>query len=376
MKLMFFIVVLSVFMGVTTYVFVRGWQAFPPNLCIRIIYSLIFVLSFASFFARMYYGDKIPERISVLLSAVGFTWLVAVIYLSLYAFSIDLIRLANHLFHFYPDFIKSNYQVVKLSLAILGAVLVSITLVYGNFKFNNPKVSKLDITLDKPLQNKEIKIVLASDIHLNSYINRENLEQYVAMINGQNPDLVLLAGDIVDRNIEPLVKEHMSEVLSSIHSKYGVYAITGNHEFYGGDKEKIYDYIKSAGITFLRDSTVLAVDSSLYIIGRDDRINSKRAPLSDLVKGLNKGISKILLDHQPINLEEARQNGIDLQLSGHTHNGQFWPGNLIVSWIFELPYGYKKMGNTHYYVSSGIGLWGPKYRIGTESEILLLNLKY
>ena len=284
--------------------------------------------------------------------------------------------MANHLFHFYPDFIKSNYQVVKLSLAILGAVLVSITLVYGNFKFNNPKVSKLDITLDKPLQNKEIKIVLASDIHLNSYINRENLEQYVAMINGQNPDLVLLAGDIVDRNIEPLVKEHMSEVLSSIHSKYGVYAITGNHEFYGGDKEKIYDYIKSAGITFLRDSTVLAADSSLYIIGRDDRINSKRAPLSDLVKGLNKGISKILLDHQPINLEEARQNGIDLQLSGHTHNGQFWPGNLIVSWIFELPYGYKKMGNTHYYVSSGIGLWGPKYRIGTESEILLLNLKY
>ncbi|MFA6334189.1 MAG: metallophosphoesterase [Bacteroidales bacterium] len=373
---MLIIITLSVIFGITSYVFVRGWQAFPPNIWIRIIYCLVHFLSFACFFLRMYYGDKLSGNISVLLSAVGFTWLIAVIYFALYALSIDMIRLANHFFHFYPDFIQSNYQKVKLSLVIFGVSAISLILLYGYHKFNNPKVNRVEVTLEGPLQNKEIKIVMASDLHLSSYINRAELKKYIALINSQNPDIVFLVGDIVDRSVAPLVNGHMSEVLSSIKSKYGVYAVSGNHEFYGGEREKIYDYIKSSGINFLKDSTVLAADSSLYIIGRDDRTNRKRVPLSDLVKGLDRDIPKILLDHQPFNLDEAQQNGIDLQLSGHTHNGQFWPGNLIVSWMFELPYGYVKKGNTHYYVSSGIGLWGPKYRIGTESEIVLLNLKY
>ncbi|MEN6619482.1 MAG: metallophosphoesterase [Rikenellaceae bacterium] len=376
MKYMFFLVVLSVVLGVTAYVFVRGWQSFPSNLWVRIIYTLIFALSVAAFFVKMFMGDKLPEGFSSMLSTVGFTWLIAVIYLFFYVFAIDIVRFANHFFHFFPDFIKNNYSAVKLSLAMIGIVSVSVVLAFGNHKFNNPEVTSLDITLDKPQQNKELTIVMASDLHLSSYINRENLKRYVTLINSQKPDIVLLAGDVADMNIAPLVNEKMAEVLAEIKAKYGVYAITGNHEFYGGDKEKIYDYIKSAGIVFLRDTAVMAADSSLYLIGRDDRTNRYRATLSNLVKGLRSDIPKILLDHQPFHLEEAEQNGIDLQLSGHTHNGQFWPGNHIVRWMFELPYGYKKKGNTHYYVSSGLGLWGPKYRIGTVSEILLVHLRY
>ncbi len=409
MKYLFFLVVLSVVMGVTTYVFVRGWQSLPAGLLLKIGYTLIFALSMASFFARMFLGDTLPEGFSSVLSAIGFTWLIAVIYLFFYVFAIDIVRIANHFFHFLPDLIKDNYAVVKLSLAVIGVVFVSTLLAYGNHKFNNPVVTTLDITLDKPqyikkqttseklskektnideaLQKqitnekspgeqpiKHLTIVMASDIHLSSYINRKNLERYVAFINNQNPDLVLLAGDIADMNLAPLVNEKMAEVLAQIKATHGVYAITGNHEFYGGHKEEIYKYLESAGIHFLKDSSALAADSTLYIIGRDDKTNHHRAVLADLVKGLDADVPKILLDHQPFNLADAEQNGIDLQLSGHTHNGQFWPGNHIVSWMFELPYGYKKKGNTHYYVSSGLGLWGPKYRIGTVSEIVVVHL--
>lgn len=381
MKYLFFLVVLSVVMGVTTYVFVRGWQALPANIWLKTGYALIFSLSVASFFVKMFLGDKLPEGFSSLLSAVGFTWLIAVIYLFFYVFALDIIRVANHFFHFLPEFIKDNYAVVKLSLAIVGILFVSLLLAFGNHKFNNPEVTTLNISLDTEPNAvketaKELKIVMASDIHLSSYINRKNLERYVALINNQNPDLVLLAGDIADMNITPLVNEKMAEVLSQIKAKYGVYAITGNHEFYGGHKEEIYEYIKSAGIHFLKDSSVLVAESSLYLIGRDDKTNNKRASLAHLVGGLDDSIPKILLDHQPFNLSDAEKNGIDLQLSGHTHNGQFWPGNLIVKQIFELPYGYMKKGKTHYYVSSGLGIWGPKYRIGTVSEILVVNLSF
>jgi len=391
MKYLFFLVALSVVMGVTTYVFVRGWQSLPTGLWLKIGYTLIFALSMASFFARMFLGDSLPEGFSSVLSAVGFTWLIAVIYLFFYVFAIDIVRIANHFFHFLPHFIKDNYAMVKLTLALTGVVFVTTLLAFGNHKFNNPIVTTLDITLAKPqyiqeettnekspgeIPIKELTIVMASDIHLSSYINRKNLERYVTLINNQNPDLVLLAGDIADMNLAPLVNEKMAEVLAQIKATHGVYAITGNHEFYGGHKEEIYKYLESAGIHFLKDSSALVADSTLYIIGRDDKTNHHRAALADLVKGLDADIPKILLNHQPFNLADAQQNGIDLQLSGHTHNGQFWPGNHIVSWMFELPYGYKKKGNTHYYVSSGLGLWGPKYRIGTVSEIVVVHLRF
>jgi len=270
--LLFFLFALSVIFGVNIYLFVRGWQVFPPYLWIRILYTFVFILAIACFFLRMYYGDKLPERVTLTFSAVGFTWLVTVFYLALYALSIDIVRIANHFFHFLPDFINSNYQFVKLTLAISGIIIVSIILAIGNYNFNHPIVRNIDLAFDCPQQNKEIKIVLASDMHLSSSINRENL--------------------------------------------------------------------------------------------------------SNIISGLDRDIPKILLDHQPVKLEEAQQNGVDLQLSGHTHNGQFWPGNLVVRRMFEVPTGYRKIGRTQYYTSSGIGLWGPKYRIGTVSEIVVFNVKY
>ena len=167
----------------------------------------------------------------------------------------------------------------------------------------------------------------------------------------------------------------MAEELRNIKTTQGVYAITGNHEYYGENPYATETYLKTAGITYLRDSSVL-VNNSFYIVGRDDKTNTNRKTLKDVMRNVDASKPVILLDHQPFHLNEAQENKVDLQISGHTHNGQFFPGNLFVKGMYELAYGYMKKGTTHYYVSSGLGLWGPQYRIGTQSELVVIDLKY
>ena len=117
------------------------------------------------------------------------------------------------------------------------------------------------------------------------------------------------------------------------------------------------------------------MNDDLYLAGRDDKHNPNRKELKDLLSTTaNKPV--IVLDHQPYHLEDAANNNVDLQISGHTHNGQFFPANLVVKSMFELGYGYLRKGNTHFYVSSGLGLWGPQYRLGSRSEMVVVNFRY
>lgn len=368
-----FAIILSSFLGLSSYVYIRGLQSLPPVLWLKVVYSIIFLGSMAAFFIKMFLGDNMRDTTAVILSAIGFTWVIALIYFAIFVLGLDIIRLLNRFFDFYPVYVKDNYQFVKSVLLIFGVLSVTSLLAYGNYKFNNPEITTIDVNVNKPLPGGKMKLVLASDIHLSSYINKHDLKKYVNLINSQNGDIILLAGDIADRDPHSLINQNMKEELSSLYAPNGVYAITGNHEFYGRNREEIYDYIKESGITFLKDSTVL-VANALYIVGRDDITNRKRASLDSILQNTDKKLPLILMDHQPKDLNDALKNGVDLQVSGHTHNGQFWPGNLLVKLFFEHSYGYFKKGDTQYYVSSGLGLWGPKYRIGTKSEVVVINL--
>jgi len=360
---------------VTTYLFLRGWQSLPKILWLRVGFTTLYFLAFSAFMLKMIFGDKMDPATALFLSRVGFTWFIATIYLAMFALSLDIVRIINHFIGFYPAFVKENYQMVKFTLAIAGTLTVSSILIYGNWKFNHPEVQEVTITIDKPLPPDGLDIVMASDIHLSTYINREKLDKYVKLINKQKPDIVLLAGDISDRDLKPLIDGNLAELLGEIVSTYGTYAVTGNHEFYGGDREALYNYYRSSGMTLLLDSTakVETPYGNILIVGRDDRTNHERSSLSALLDTLDKSLPIILMDHQPINLSEAEVAGVDLQLSGHTHQGQFWPGNLLVKRMYELSYGYKQRGKTHYIVSSGLGLWGPEFRIGTVSELVLIH---
>jgi predicted MPP superfamily phosphohydrolase len=262
-----------------------------------------------------------------------------------------------------------------ISVIIVGALVVA-----GAINARTPRIKKMNLTVSKNShQLKSLNLVVASDIHLGTIVCRKRLEAIVEKINSLDADIVLLPGDVVDEDIGPVIKQNLGETLRSIKSKFGVFAITGNHEYIGG-VEPAVRYLTEHGITILRDETAM-IGESFYVIGREDvsfnrGVQRRRKPLSDLLSGIDKALPIIVMDHQPFRLHEAEEQGVDLQLSGHTHHGQLFPFNFITKRIFEVSWGYKQKGKTHIYVSCGVGTWGPPVRIGNTPEIVNINLTF
>jgi len=262
--------------------------------------------------------------------------------------------------------------------ATLGMLtgIVSVIMIYGYYNYKHKEKVELFVTVDKNTSMKEpLKIVAVSDLHLGFSIGKREFEQWIELINKENPDIVLLAGDIIDNSIKPLIEQDIASSFKKIKSTYGIYVAFGNHEYIGPPSKilKALDFFHRSGVTVLRDSVTL-VNGEFYIVGRDDRMNRNRKTIEKLIDSLDHSKPIILLDHQPFLLEEAEKSNIDLQISGHTHRGQIWPVSWITDRIYEKSHGYLKKGNSHIYVSSGIGIWGGKFRIGTQSEYVVIYL--
>ena len=310
--------------------------------------------------------DNLPLPIAQAAYEIGTSSVIVLLYLVLLFLVLDLGRLV----HLVPKaFLYHNgYASLGLFLLIFGIFL------YGNLHYYNKVRVPLDLNSSKPLP-REYKVVMLSDLHLGYHNPRQELTRWVDMINAENPDFILIAGDVIDGSMRPLFEENMSEEFHRI--KAPVYACLGNHEFYAGHPEAKQFY-KDAGIHLLIDEAAV-IDSSIVIIGRDDRTNMRRKPIKDLKDSLNFKISNlnytIVLDHQPYNLDRAEAAGVDFQLSGHTHRGQVWPISWITDRVYECSWGSHRRGNTQFYISSGIGIWGGKFRIGTQSEYVVATLR-
>jgi predicted MPP superfamily phosphohydrolase len=285
---------------------------------------------------------------------------------------IGLITVFNKYCHFLP--FNTGQLEIKRIIIFLALALVTLILIWGRYNFNNIKIEKLDLHINKNAKIETLKIVVASDLHLGYSIDKKHLQKIVDLINSRKPDMILLAGDIVDTYSKPVVEQNMKEEFMKLQAPLGVYGITGNHECYG-DLSNTVKYLKSAGIIMLQDSLAL-VDNDIYIVGRNDRTIKNRKKLDELLQNTDKQKTLILLDHQPYNLNQAQDNGIDLQISGHTHGGQIFPFTLITKSVYEKQHGYMKKNNTHYYITSGTGGWGPKLRIGSQSEIIEITLRF
>lgn len=371
MKSIFFISVFTFTLLMAFYVTLRGWQALQPFSNFRTGYLIANIVLFVVMLSNFFLRNAVPDSVAKVVAFVGFSYMIVLIYLLLSFLMTDIFRLLNLAFHFAAPGMKT----FRFGAFAVSLVIITIAMLVGNYKFNHPEIIHLNLQSAKPSQGKTLRIVAASDIHLGVSIDKKKLQEYVSMINAEKPDIVLLAGDIADHSTTPIINQNMAEEFRAIQSKYGIFAISGNHEYFGEDPYGLEKYLKTAGITYLRDSAVL-VDSSFYVVGRDDKINPNRKALNVIVDGVDKEKTMILLDHQPFHLNEAVENKFDLQLSGHTHNGQFFPGNLIVKKMYEVAHGYLQKGNTHFYVSSGLGIWGPQYRIGTQSELVVIELSY
>jgi predicted MPP superfamily phosphohydrolase len=224
-----------------------------------------------------------------------------------------------------------------------------------------------------------ISVVVISDIHLGTIIGKSRFDSIVSKINMMKPDIVLLPGDIVDEDLGPVIKQNLGESLLNVKSRYGIFAVTGNHEYIGGVEEACA-YLSAHGVRVLRDEAV-RINNSFYLIGREDRImprfaGRQRKSMSELTDGIPAEFPILLMDHQPFEVEESMEYGIDLQVSGHTHHGQLWPLNYITNAVYLLSWGYRKDGNRHLYVSCGVGTWGPPVRLGNRPEIVNFKLTF
>lgn len=267
-----------------------------------------------------------------------------------------------------------KYKIISFTIPIL---IVSGIMAFGHYKFLNPVVQELNVSVNKPAEGIDsVRIAVIGDLHLGWMINRDHTKRFVDLIMSQEPDLILFVGDILDSHIDPILEQNMEKELERLSATLGVYSCTGNHEYRYDAEEKI-KLLNDAGITMLRDSAVL-IDSAFYVVGREDKVVLDRKSTKDLLKDQRVDMSKpvIVLNHTPDNLSEESDAGVDIALYGHTHHGQAFPGNIATEIVFEVAHGYKKKDNTHVYVTSGIGLVGPQYRIGTVSEIAMITVTF
>jgi uncharacterized protein len=377
-QLIFFGIVFSVYGLINFYVLRRGLAVVPESYKSWFVYIVVFAA--ASFIAGRFLERVWISFFSETLIWIGSFWIAIMFYLFLSILIIDLLRLINFIIPYFPSFITANMEKTKRMTALVVFILVTITVVGGyiNTKMIITKTYKFKINKNAG-DLKSLNIVMASDLHLGTLLGKAYLNNLVEQINKLQPDIILFAGDIIDEDIAPVIKNNVGEELVRLKSKYGVYAITGNHEYIGG-VEAAVSYLTAHNVIELRDKFV-KIDNSFYVIGRDDRSirqfgGGKRKDLKELIGGIDTSLPLIMMDHQPFGLNEAFENGIDLQLSGHTHNGQLWPVNYIVEKIYALSWGYKIDGSTHYYVSCGVGGWGPPIRTGSRPEIVNIKITF
>lgn len=369
-----------------TYIIIRGWQALErfPKLRYPVAAAITWLsLSFASGRILQKYFPEFGYKTFLFSGWYGYYnafWFAAMLYILMLLIPIDILRIINRFFKFFPASITNNYKKVKAGLFFSITITAGIIVLIGYLNSRSFEVNELNIDLPKKHSSLDkLKIVLLSDIHLCVRNDDTFLQKIVDKVNTLNPDLVVLAGDIVDAGAEHLKMHGIGESFRNLKSKYGVYACTGNHE-YLNNGEEVIEYISQFGVNWLRDTSVV-IAGSVNLIGREDLIVrteliKKRKDVKELVNEADSNFCTILLDHTPVKLGKSVEAGIDLQLSGHTHGGQVFPFTIINNFLFELPYGYMKKGNTQFYVSSGAGTWGPQVKLGTDAEIVLLNIQF
>ncbi|MEJ2102948.1 MAG: metallophosphoesterase [Ignavibacteriaceae bacterium] len=377
---LFFTIFFTVYTALNYYIFIRGWQALHSLPWLKPFYVVVFIVAaYGYVFAKLLY-KFLPAIIYDIWLGIGAIWFAFFVYFILLLLGLDIIRLFNSFVHFFPKYIFNDYETTKKITAIVIIVLVSLIVFLGNLNKRDITITNLNITLPKGngILN-ELNVVMASDLHLSTIDGERLLSKIIDKINSVNPDIVLFGGDIVDDKAEILKDRRIGESFKRLNPKYGVYSITGNHEFIN-DVESSVKFMEEYGMKILRDEYEF-IDSSFYLVGRDDVVKKQftgreRKKLNEIISSINSNYPKVLLDHTPVKLEQAENNGIDLQFSGHTHHGQIWPANIITNMIYEVSWGYLEKGKTKYYVSSGAGTWGPPVRTGSKSEIVNIKIKF
>lgn len=358
-------------------VFLRGWYIFDHKKWARVILIFVFAIELIVYTIGFIFYRHLPEQITQIIRVMGTSWMLLVMYTGAIWLITDLIYIFIYRIKLKSWKIKEQSHKYKIGVFLITFVIVLAVMTHGHYKFLNPVVQQVPISINKSNEKLDsVRIAVIGDLHLGWMINRDHTKRFVDLIMSQSPDLILFVGDIIDSNIDPILEQKMDEELARLNAPLGVFSCTGNHEYRYDAEDKI-KLLNDAGITMLRDNAVL-IDSAFYVIGREDKTVYNRKSLEVILneQSIDRTKPIIVLNHTPDKLREESEAGVDIALYGHTHHGQAFPGNIATDIVFEVAHGYKKKDNTHVYVTSGIGLVGPQFRIGTVSEIAMLNVRF
>jgi predicted MPP superfamily phosphohydrolase len=358
----------------------RLYFALRPGLArpLRVgICLLAAALSMTFSVSRSVEGNDFWARV---LTFAGTFWLSFVLHVLFAWLLLGIFRLCNRYFRWFVVAPERRAHWRLVSCAAIAGVAVSLSAA-GWLNTQYPVVR--EVRLPAPAGAPALRIVALSDTHLGRLASPEFFARVIDLIEPLSPDIVLFAGDILEYDFDPSDAGEIAALLGRLRPLLGVWGVLGNHEYIGGRVESNKRLLQRIGIRILIDDWAEVGERSgekILLIGRDDlhgeRFNGrKRKTLPEIIAGApTEGRIKILLDHQPWHLEDAEEAGVYLQFSGHTHNGQIFPFNLLVAALYENAYGHSVRGQTHYWVSSGAGTWGPRVRTTGRAEVVVIDL--
>lgn len=394
---MIFLFLLPFYLGVSSYMMFRFFYWMKH--CNHRFNWLRFKVPFAVVYLFMALSPVMAfllpkSAVAIVIRRISTYWIGIMLYSLLYVVLFDLLRLiAKH------TKLKNTLLFSRGSVISIGSVVVACavaTCLYGIFNARNIKVNEYSVTVNKSCgSDKHLKAVLVADLHMGYAIGVDHITNMVKKINEQNADIVIIAGDIFDNSYDGMDDpEGIKAQLKSIKSKYGVYAVYGNHDIdekilmgftfdWGGkqlNSEKMTNFIKECDIKLINDESVL-INDEFYLVGRRDTDkpgteDGTRAEISELTKDLDKTKPIFVLSHEPDELQKTADAGADIDFSGHTHDGQLFPGNLTIGLFWENPCGMIKKDNMYSIVTSGVGVYGTFMRVGTDAEICSIDIDF
>jgi uncharacterized protein len=349
----------------------RIWKLIPQKY-FKVIFILVYILFVLAFpLAEKLSHDSGMGRAGFIMVA-GYFSLPLLLYLMLFVIVLDLslgvARLTGILSRETVN--RKRFRRVRLFLVLAVPVAV---VVIGAVWNNHPRIREYSVEIPKKSSEiQELKIAFASDFHLRETTSRRFMERFVERVNAANPDIVLIGGDVVEGDRQDEKLGEFAVQFRRLKAKYGVYGVPGNHDSHGVGATKFFD---QAGIRLLQDG-VERIDKAFYLVGRNDERSGGRKSIHELLQDCDGSLPVIVLDHRPTDLDNVSQSGADILLSGHTHNGQLFPVNLIVKRRYELAWGYKLKDRTHVFVTSGTQVWGAPVRTAGASEIVIINVSF
>ncbi len=339
----------------------------------RLVYTIVYLLVALIYPATIILAGEEVGSVASVIDVISGYLLPFYLYVFMLVLFLDIFLLINFALKIFPVGVIRSSPYRKFCLP--GIMLLSLIIVIaGIINFNTIRTSEYSITVPaKSSGLKNLKIAFVADFHLNGRIPLSFVGKFANKIHEINPDLMIYGGDMVEGDRGDGNLESFARVLSGISPKYGVFGVLGNHEYYyGGDKG---NFFSMAGITMLND-TVDIIDGAFSLAGRKDSHFRGRKSLPQILSLSPDSLPLILVDHRPTEIDFVSKTKTDVQLSGHTHDGQLFPVSLITKSVYRLSWGYRKIGNTHFFVTSGIRLWGPPVRTAGKSEIMIINIAF